>query len=222
MVLALTITLSSFGCSKDDDPIINVPVNATLTYSTNGATSGSAPSAVTQEAGTSITLDNGTGFSRSGFTFAGWNTNTNGSGTNYSGGSSFTIENNITLYARWNVVPSTNTLKISVEANNDGNIIIFELNNSSAAQSLYNQLPLTLPVQNYSSNEKIFYPPQSLDLTNTPVVGGTAGGLAYYAPWGNVIMYYGNYGPMPTLGQAVQGSQYINGLSGTIQIKKVE
>ncbi|MBM7421320.1 MULTISPECIES: cyclophilin-like fold protein [Chryseobacterium] len=117
---------------------------------------------------------------------------------------------------------STSDMKISVEANGDGKVIVFELNNSNAAKSLYNQLPLTLPVQNYSSNEKIFYPPQKLDVTNTPVTGGTAGGLAYYAPWGNVIMYYGNFGAMPTLGRAIQGVEHINGISGTIQINKVE
>jgi len=117
-------------------------------------------------------------------------------------------------------VATPNDMKISVEAN--GNTVIFELNDSSAAKSLYNQLPLTLPVENFGSNEKIFYPPERLDMSNTPIMGGSAGGLAYYEPWGDVIMFYGNYGPMPTLGRAIQGVEHISSMTGTIQIRKVE
>ncbi|MGG7466694.1 MULTISPECIES: cyclophilin-like fold protein [Bacteroidota] len=93
------------SCSKDgDDPVIN---RSTLTYNTNGASGGTTPAAVTQNSGTSITLDGGTGFSRSGFTFAGWNTNAGGTGTNYAGGNSYTLANDITLYANWTAVSTT-------------------------------------------------------------------------------------------------------------------
>ena len=50
------------------------------------------------------------------------------------------------------------TKKISVTSNS--NITIFELNESEASDSLYKQLPLTIEVENYSDNEKIFYPPE--------------------------------------------------------------
>ena len=36
--------------------------------------------------------------------------------------------------------------------------IIYTLNDSQAATELYNQLPLEVPVENFSYNEKIFYP----------------------------------------------------------------
>ena len=42
---------------------------------------------------------------------------------------------------------------------------VYELNNSQAAAELYDQLPLTLEVEDYSTNEKIFYPPEALDTT---------------------------------------------------------
>lgn len=40
--------------------------------------------------------------------------------------------------------------------------VAYQLNNSQAAKELYAQLPLTLKVENYSDNEKIFYPPKEL------------------------------------------------------------
>lgn len=60
-----------------------------------------------------------------------------------------------------------NIRQISVRGS-DGQKIVFQLNGSSAAESLYNQLPLTVQVENYSDNEKIFYPPDELDTSGTP------------------------------------------------------
>ena len=72
----------------------------TVTFNTNSG-SGTTPTVQTINAGSSITLPGGSGLSRSGYTFGGWNTNSSGTGTNYSAGSSYTPTDNITLYARW-------------------------------------------------------------------------------------------------------------------------
>ena len=65
----------------------------------------------------------------------------------------------------------------------DGDVeVVFALNDSAAAQALYAQLPLTLPVEDYGGNEKIFYPPEELDVQDAPLAEGPAGTLAYYAP----------------------------------------
>ena len=81
---------------------------AAVTYSINGGT-GNAPSAQTFNAGNSVTLAGASGFSRSGFSFTGWDTETDGSGTNYAAGSSFTPAGNITLYAKWEITVYTVT-----------------------------------------------------------------------------------------------------------------
>jgi hypothetical protein len=112
-------------------------------------------------------------------------------------------------------------MQISVKA--DGNTTVFELNNSQAARDLYAQLPLSIEVENYSDNEKIFYPPKKLDTTDTPLADAKAGTLAYYAPWGNVIMFYSSFGSatgLYELGHAVSGSEHINGMTGIIRIEK--
>ena len=102
--------------------------------------------------------------------------------------------------------------------------VIFALNDTSAAASLYGQLPLTIDVENYSNNEKIFYP-EKLDCTD--VIEGTcgAGTLAYFSTWDDVVMFYGSQSQYPglyILGEAVEGADNIRNLSGKIEITKVE
>jgi len=113
-------------------------------------------------------------------------------------------------------------MKLIVNAS--GQRIVFALNDSKAARDLQRQLPLTLAVENYGSNEKIFYPPEKLDTANTPPVRGVQPGtLAYYAPWGDVVMFYGPAAPaagLYELGHAIEGGELIGMLSGTILLEK--
>ena len=101
--------------------------------------------------------------------------------------------------------------------------ILFRLNDSSGAKSLYDQLPLSLTVENFSDNEKIFYPPEPLDVSDTPLANGPAGTLAYYEPWGDVVMFYDTYSQangLYQLGEAVSGADEIGNLTGEIRIEK--
>lgn len=105
------------------------------------------------------------------------------------------------------------------------NVVIYELNDGMAAASLYEQLPLTIEVEDFSTNEKIFYPPQKLDTSDSPLAQSGAGTLAYYAPWGDVVMFYGDYNENPSLyelGQAISGGELVGQMSGTITVTTVE
>ena len=103
--------------------------------------------------------------------------------------------------------------------------VLYELNDSAAAAALYSQLPLTVEIEDYSTNEKIFYPTQQLDTTGAPLAEGGAGTLAYYAPWGDVVLFYDSYSANPSLyelGQVVSGGELVGELSGTVVIQPVE
>lgn len=76
------------------------PLTYTVTFNVNSG-SGTEPISQTVEAGFGIILPSGSGFTRTNFTFGGWNTNSSGTGTNYNAGSSFIPTANITLFARW-------------------------------------------------------------------------------------------------------------------------
>ena len=114
-------------------------------------------------------------------------------------------------------------MKIQVQAGEM--IIVYELNSSNAAKALYAQLPLTLEVENFSTNEKVFYPPQELPTEKTPTADAKKGTLAYYAPWGDVVMFYEGFGTgsgLYELGEVVFGKDNIEKLSGTIVITIAE
>lgn len=79
----------------------------TVTYDPNGATSGTAPTdSNSYQQNASVTVLGNTGtLARTGYTFGGWNTLANGSGTTYAAGASFTMGTaNVTLYALWSPV----------------------------------------------------------------------------------------------------------------------
>mgnify|MGYP002520592592 FL=1 len=111
-------------------------------------------------------------------------------------------------------------MKISVS---DGkNKIIYELNGSEQSKSLYSQLPLKVQVENYSTNEKIFYPKEKLPLKNGLEGSGDSGTLAYFSPWGNVVLFYGKFNEYPglfILGKAVSGAENIKNLSGMVNVE---
>ena len=113
----------------------------------------------------------------------------------------------------------TEVQRISVQFGE--NTVVYELNDSPAAASLCEQLPITVEVEDFSTNEKIFYPEQGLDITDTPTAEGGAGTLAYYSLWGDVVMFYNDYDANPSLfelGQAVSGTELIGEMTGTIVI----
>ncbi len=83
-----------------------------VTYNGNSNTGGSAPvDATSYYTGDTVTVLGNTGsLTRTGYTFAGWNTEANGTGTSYPAGSTFAIgSNNVTLYAKWIAVDYTVT-----------------------------------------------------------------------------------------------------------------
>lgn len=115
------------------------------------------------------------------------------------------------------------TMKIQIES--DQTMIVYELNESDGAKQLYEQLPLKVEVESFSTNEKIFYPPEKLDMKNTPMANAKAGTLAYYEPWGDVVMFYGDFGKgqgLYELGKVVSGENDIQNLTGSITISKLD
>ena len=73
-----------------------------VTYNSNNATSGTVPANAYYVSGQTVTVPGNTGnLERMGYTFGGWNTKANGSGTTYAEGETFAITGTLTLYAKW-------------------------------------------------------------------------------------------------------------------------
>lgn len=68
------------------------------------------------------------------------------------------------------------------------------LEDTAPARDLFSMLPLDLTVSDYADNEKIAYLPRKLSGDDSNRIGNEAvGDLCYYAPWGNLVMYYAPY-----------------------------
>ncbi len=98
MLTALLASCGGGGGAADTNPTY------TITYDGNGNTGGSVPMDSTRyEQGQTVTVLGNTGnLVKSGYTFAGWNTQADGNGTTYVESQTITIgAANIILYAKW-------------------------------------------------------------------------------------------------------------------------
>jgi uncharacterized repeat protein (TIGR02543 family) len=91
-----------------------VPITYTVAYSGNGYTGGAAPASQTKTYGESLTLRSSGTLVKTGHNFAGWNTLSGGTGTNYEAGGTLSTDystvagSTVTLYAKW--APITYTI----------------------------------------------------------------------------------------------------------------
>lgn len=77
------------------------PSTGTVTYNSNGGTGGTTENNVVLGADYTIKNDENTNVSRTGYTFTGWNTAADQSGTAYQPGDVTNLSGNLTLYAQW-------------------------------------------------------------------------------------------------------------------------
>ena len=105
-----TVTGTSTASGGGGDP---TPSTYTVTYDGNGKTSGSVPTDANSPYanGATVTVLGNTGsLAKTGYTFTGWNTAADGSGTDYAAGETFSMGTaNVTLYAQWELNLTTHT-----------------------------------------------------------------------------------------------------------------
>jgi len=97
-------TLDTFDYASTGDITLYAQWNSTITYNGNGQTSAAStvPAAtLIKGVGATTTLANQGSMTRTGYTFAGWNTQADGGGTDYPVGTTYTTSGNATLYAKW-------------------------------------------------------------------------------------------------------------------------
>ena len=94
-------------------------VNYTVTYDGNGSDGGEVPIDTNDyETGDTVTVKDAGTMTRNGYSFDGWNTAADGSGTAYVAGDTITIGSaDVTLYAQWEGAPHTHTWSCDANGN---------------------------------------------------------------------------------------------------------
>ncbi|MBR7792291.1 hypothetical protein KDM87_06735 [Undibacterium sp. FT147W] len=83
-------------------------------------------------------------------------------------------------------------MKIRITVN--GEMVIATLADNPTAKDFYSLLPLTLSLNDYAATEKIAYLTRKLSKAGAPAGSEPAiGDIAYYAPWGNLAIFYKNF-----------------------------
>ncbi|OCG22179.1 hypothetical protein A9G11_07285 [Gilliamella sp. wkB108] len=103
---------------------------------------------------------------------------------------------NILMVFFMQVYANNNSTKIiaHIKLTLDNQPIIIELFDNSASRQLLKQLPLSLTLSDFAGEEKIAYLPNKLILQDTPKASTIPSDFTYYAPWGNLAIFYKGYG----------------------------
>ncbi|MER6639642.1 MULTISPECIES: cyclophilin-like fold protein [Streptomyces] len=90
--------------------------------------------------------------------------------------------------------PSTTTGRNSamdIRVTLDGRPVRATLNDSRAARDFAELLPLALDLTDFHGIERVADLPRKLDTASAPEpTAATTGDIAYYAPWGNLALFY--------------------------------
>lgn len=85
---------------------------------------------------------------------------------------------------------SDHKIKITIKEQ----VLIATLNDSEAARDFKALLPITLTLEDYADKEKVSDLPKSLSTKGAPSGSkASAGDIAFYAPWGNLAIFYKDF-----------------------------
>lgn len=86
--------------------------------------------------------------------------------------------------------PEQNMITITIGDNQ----AIIEMLDNDAAKNFMDMLPLTLTFEDYNKTEKISYLPEELTIGTSPTdCDPDIGTFAYFAPWGNLSVFYEDF-----------------------------
>jgi uncharacterized repeat protein (TIGR02543 family) len=152
---------------------VQAPPSFTVSFQTVLGTGG--VSGIGGPGGTSVSLPTGSGFSSPGYTFAGWNTAADGSGSSYASGTAFVLNTNQILYAQW----SPNQYVVTFSPNG-GSV------NVASSTYVYGSAAISLPASSNTNFTFIgwYTAPSGGALIGTSGAGYTpAQSLTLYAQW---------------------------------------
>jgi len=78
-------------------------------------------------------------------------------------------------------------------------VLTATLADNATAKDFISLLPLTVKLDDYASSEKIFYPERKLSTKGASSINAVTGDITYYSPWGNIAIFYKDFGNSSSL-----------------------
>jgi hypothetical protein len=111
--------------------------------------------------------------------------------------------------------------RVKIRLTVDGKTIEATLLGNATAQDFVSLMPMTLTLEDYASTEKISYLPRKLSTAGAPAgVDPAVGDITYYAPWGNLAIFYKDAGyanGLVKLGRLDSGVEAL-GVRGSLKV----
>lgn len=107
--------------------------------------------------------------------------------------------------------PKVNEMKVHIQL--EGRSLTATLDDNAAAREFLALLPLSLTLTDYNSTEKVADLPISIQ-DAPPGIDPDVGDIAYYAPWGNLAIFYRDFGystVLVKLGRLDSGAEALSG-----------
>lgn len=77
----------------------------------------------------------------------------------------------------------------------NGKSVTASLEDNATSRDFVSLLPMTIKLDDYASTEKISYLTRKLTMAGAPAgVDPSVGDITYYAPWGNLAIFYKDFG----------------------------
>lgn len=108
----------------------------------------------------------------------------------------FNQENNASLEKEIGNIESDKKMSTNkrIKLSFDNEELYVTLENNNSTQDFLKMLPLTIKFEDYNNTEKIAMLDTKLDTTDTPSgYDPQIGDFAYYAPWGNLSVFYKDF-----------------------------
>lgn len=94
--------------------------------------------------------------------------------------------------------PAGTPMKIAIKF--EDTVITATLDDNPTSRDFVSLLPIALTLEDYAATEKISYLPRKLSTEGAPPGSTpTIGDISYYAPWGNLAVFYKDFRDSPEL-----------------------
>lgn len=118
-----------------------------------------------------------------------------------------------------NNTPKQDTMKLKITIGNK--IATAVLYDNPTGRDFATLLPLTIKMDDYSNTEKIFYPSRKLSTKDAPKgYDPSVGDITLYAPWGNIALFYKDFGysnGLISVGKITRGIEHFT-VSGSVTV----